>query len=191
MFARYCGRQVYVDNAVFSSERATGHRNRAIGHLMLNFDMVGNRLEETLELYFQQCSIMVTAHDLAVMGATLANGGVNPITGQRAFHSGVDISAQPGKPVKASAAGVVIRTEEYGGLGRAVHVAHGFGITTVYGHLSRLTVTPGQRLNRGDIVGLVGNTGRATGFHLHYEVQVNGEAVNPLTYMVDRATPAL
>jgi len=85
MFQRYCGREVFVDNSVFSSERATGHRNRAIAHLMLNFGMVEDRLEESLELYFQQCSIMVTCHDLAVMGATLANGGVNPVTGERAI----------------------------------------------------------------------------------------------------------
>ncbi|MBA4020700.1 MAG: glutaminase A [Pirellula sp.] len=85
MFSRYCGRPVYVDNTVFMSERATGHRNRAIGHLMLNFGMVRDRIEESLELYFQQCSMMVNCHDLAVMGATLANGGVNPVTGERAL----------------------------------------------------------------------------------------------------------
>jgi glutaminase len=87
MFRRYCGREVHVNNSVFTSERATGHRNRAIGHLMLNFGMVGDELDETLELYFQQCSIMVTCHDLAVMGATLAGGGVNPITGERALET--------------------------------------------------------------------------------------------------------
>jgi glutaminase len=87
MFCRYCGRDVYVDNGVFMSERATGHRNRAIGHLMRNFDMVGDRIEESLELYFQQCSMLVSAHDLAVMAATLANGGINPITGEQAIQS--------------------------------------------------------------------------------------------------------
>ena len=87
MFSRYCGRQVHVDNLVFTSERATGHRNRAIAHLMLNFDMVEDQTEETLELYFQQCSILVTCHDLAVMGATLAAGGVNPLTGERAIEA--------------------------------------------------------------------------------------------------------
>jgi glutaminase len=85
LFSRYCGREVHIDNTVFMSERMTGHRNRAIGHLMLNFGMVGERMEESLELYFQQCSLLVNCHDLAVMGATLANGGVNPITGQRAI----------------------------------------------------------------------------------------------------------
>jgi glutaminase len=84
-FGRFCGREVYVDNTVFMSERVTGHRNRAIAHLMRNFGMVGDRMEESLELYFQQCSILVTGHDLAIMGATLANGGVNPITGERAI----------------------------------------------------------------------------------------------------------
>jgi murein DD-endopeptidase MepM/ murein hydrolase activator NlpD len=155
--------------------------------LARTIDQVESQLNENLQL------ISATPSITPVRGIFTSNYGYrrDPITGQRAFHSGVDISAQPGKPVKSSAAGVVVRTEEYGGLGRAVHVAHGFGITTVYGHLARLTVTPGQRLNRGDIVGLVGNTGRATGFHLHYEVQVHGEAVDPLTYMVDRASPAL
>ena len=76
---------IYVDNSIFMSERMTGHRNRAIGHLMLNFGMVGPQIEESLELYFQQCSVLVNSRDLAVMGATLANGGVNPSTGQRAI----------------------------------------------------------------------------------------------------------
>ncbi len=88
MFSRYCGRDVFVDNAVFMSERMTGHRNRAMAHLMRNFGMMSERFEEALELYFQQCSILVTGHDLAVMGATLANGGVNPLTQQRAISAG-------------------------------------------------------------------------------------------------------
>jgi glutaminase len=85
MFSAYCGRPMYIDNSVFMSERMTGHRNRAIGHLMLNFGMVSDRIEESLELYFQQCSVLVTCRDLAVMGATLASGGVNPLTKQRAI----------------------------------------------------------------------------------------------------------
>jgi glutaminase len=84
-FERYTGRSLHIDNAIFMSERTTGHRNRAIAHLMLNFGMVSEQIADSLELYFQQCSIMVTAHDLAVMGATLANAGVNPVTKERAI----------------------------------------------------------------------------------------------------------
>ena len=85
MFGRFCGREVYIDNSVFMSERLTGHRNRAIGHLMLNFGMVSDQISDSLELYFQQCSVLVSCRDLAIMGATLANGGVNPLTGERAI----------------------------------------------------------------------------------------------------------
>ena len=86
-FGRYVGHDVQVDSSVFVSERITGHRNRAIAHLMLNFGMVGERVEESLELYFQQCAMLVSATDLAVMGATLAKGGTNPLTGEQAVSS--------------------------------------------------------------------------------------------------------
>jgi glutaminase len=85
MFGKYCGRDVYIDNSVFMSERMTGHRNRAIGHLMLNFGMVNDQIADSLEIYFQQCSALVNCRDLAIMGATLASGGVNPITKVRAI----------------------------------------------------------------------------------------------------------
>jgi glutaminase len=84
-FSRYTGRKMAADMSVFLSEKASGHRNRAIAHLMLNFGMLGDRVEEILELYFQQCSILVNAQDLATMAATLANRGVNPITGKEAL----------------------------------------------------------------------------------------------------------
>ncbi len=86
-FAAYIGHDIVADMAVFMSERTTGHRNRAIAHLMLNFGMIGPQVEEILDLYFQQCSILVTSRDLAVLAATLANGGVNPLTGARAISS--------------------------------------------------------------------------------------------------------
>ena len=85
MFRRYTGRVLDISVPIFLSEKATGHRNRAIAYLMLNFGMVSERIEETLELYFQQCSIMLNGRDLAMITATLANGGVNPITGERAI----------------------------------------------------------------------------------------------------------
>lgn len=84
-FARYTGRPMSADMAVFLSERTTGHRNRAIAHLLLNFEMLEPNVEETLDLYFQQCSIEVTTRDLATMAATLANQGINPVSGERAL----------------------------------------------------------------------------------------------------------
>jgi glutaminase len=85
MFKRYTGRTHDINVPVFLSEKATGNRNRAMAYLMLNFGMVSDRIEETLDLYFQQCSILINAKDLAMMAATLANGGVNPVTNERAI----------------------------------------------------------------------------------------------------------
>jgi glutaminase len=84
-FADLCGRPVQIDHSVYRSERATGHRNRAIGFLELNAGMIAEPIDEHLELYFEQCSILVSARDLAVMAATVANNGVNPLTGVRAI----------------------------------------------------------------------------------------------------------
>jgi glutaminase len=88
MFRRYIGRHdIFIDISVFMSERTTGHRNRAMAHLMHHFGMIDEKFDEALDLYFQQCSLMVTCRDLAVMAATLANNGVNPITKERAVDS--------------------------------------------------------------------------------------------------------
>lgn len=85
MFKRYTGREHDINVPVFLSEKATGYRNRAMAYLMLNFGMVSEKIDETLDLYFQQCSILVNAKDLAMMAATLANGGINPVTQERAL----------------------------------------------------------------------------------------------------------
>jgi glutaminase len=84
-FSTAAGRPLAIDQAVFESERRTGHRNRAIAHLLLNFGMVHDEAEAALDVYFRQCSILVTSHDLAMMGATLANMGLNPITRETVY----------------------------------------------------------------------------------------------------------
>ncbi len=86
-FEAYLGRRPTIDRAVWSSEHATGHRNRALAYLMLSMGIIQDRVEETLDLYFAQCSVKVTVMDLALIGATLANGGVQPLTGRRVLSS--------------------------------------------------------------------------------------------------------
>jgi murein DD-endopeptidase MepM/ murein hydrolase activator NlpD len=110
----------------------------------------------------------------------------DPITGRRTQHPAIDIAAPPGREVVASADGIVTRAGRIGGLGNAVYLSHGFGLTTRYGHMSKLEVRPGERVERGQVIGHVGSTGRSTGFHLHYEVHVDGEAMNPVGYLLDR-----
>ncbi len=110
----------------------------------------------------------------------------DPVTGQRALHRAIDISTSPGQPVKATADGVVLRARRNGRLGNSVDLSHGYGVMTRYGHLASYNVEPGQRVRRGDVIGFVGNTGRTTGFHLHYEVRLDGQPRNPLTYILDK-----
>ena len=105
---------------------------------------------------------------------------VDPFTGQPDFHAGLDISADKGTPVRATADGVVESAAYNGNYGNSILISHGFGIETRFGHLSGYAVGAGQKVKRGDIVGYVGSTGRATAPHLHYEILLNGSPINPL-----------
>jgi murein DD-endopeptidase MepM/ murein hydrolase activator NlpD len=110
----------------------------------------------------------------------------DPFTGSPDFHPGLDISADAGQPVFATADGRVEAAGRNGNYGNLVVVNHGFAITTKYGHLSRIVAQPGDAIQRGRILGYVGSTGRSTGSHLHYEVWVNGRLVNPLRLLARR-----
>jgi len=113
----------------------------------------------------------------------------DPFTKKRAFHNGLDIIAPRGREVRATGEGIVTRAMRTGALGNAVYVSHGYGITTRYGHLSRIAVKPGQTVARGDVIGYVGNSGRSTGNHLHYEVRVDGKPVDPRAYILNSIRP--
>lgn len=107
----------------------------------------------------------------------------DPINGEGAFHTGVDIDAPTGTPVRAAADGDVTGAEMGAGYGRAIELNHGHDVMTLYGHLSAIAVVPGQHVTRGQVIGYVGQTGRATGPHLHYEVRVHNVPVNPYKYL--------
>jgi len=112
-------------------------------------------------------------------------GRSDPFTGEPGTHTAVDISSAVGQPVRAPADGIVVKAEWANGYGNVVYLSHGYGYSTRYGHLSGYAVRPGQRVQRGDIIGYVGSTGRSTGPHLHYEVRVNNNPVNPLEYILN------
>jgi murein DD-endopeptidase MepM/ murein hydrolase activator NlpD len=109
----------------------------------------------------------------------------DPFTGERGAHNAVDISSAVGQPVRSPADGIVVKAEWANGYGNVIFVSHGYGYSTRYGHLSGFAAKPGQRVKRGDILGYVGSTGRSTGPHLHYEVRVNNNPVNPLEYILN------
>jgi len=109
----------------------------------------------------------------------------DPFTGKRTFHHGIDIATSQGNPICATADGTVIqsRTDKIGG--KTIKIKHMFGYVTIYCHLSKFLVKVGQKVKRGEIIGLVGSTGKARGHHVHYEVQLNGKEKNPYYYLLE------
>ncbi len=108
----------------------------------------------------------------------------SPWGGGQELHQGIDIANSPGTPVVATADGVVVQSGLSGGYGNLVQVDHGNGLATIYGHNSRLAVQPGQSVKKGQVIAYMGSTGRSTGPHLHYEIRMNGEAVDPIGFLV-------
>lgn len=109
----------------------------------------------------------------------------DPFNGRRARHNGIDIPGPLGTPIYATADGVIGRAQRLGGYGNYVEIDHGNAIQTRYGHLSVISVASGQRVRRGDVIGMMGSTGRSTGSHLHYEVRIAGAPVNPIPFVAD------
>ncbi|MCJ2125003.1 M23 family metallopeptidase [Methylobacterium sp. J-077] len=108
---------------------------------------------------------------------------LDPFTRGLALHTGLDLRAEYGEPARATAPGRVSAADYAGGYGNMVEIDHGHGVVTRFGHLARIAVRPGQRVAAGDVVGLVGSTGRSTGAHLHYETRIDGEPVDPQRFL--------
>jgi murein DD-endopeptidase MepM/ murein hydrolase activator NlpD len=121
-----------------------------------------------------------------IPGAPITSGfgpRVHPIYGDVRMHTGVDFGASYGTPIHAAADGVVVSAGPLGGYGNATVIDHGNGLATLYGHQSSISVAPGQRVSRGQVIGYVGCTGLCTGPHLHFEVRVRGTPVDPMQYL--------
>lgn len=109
----------------------------------------------------------------------------HPVLGGLRGHKGIDMASPSGTPIYATADGLVSKAEWYSSYGNFISIGHGGELETRYAHLSRIAVASGQRVRKGDLIGYVGSTGRSTGPHLHYEVRVAGQAVDPTPYMTE------
>lgn len=160
-----------------------GEESAAFEKRMDNLDASFDRLEQA---WGDRLRMLASTPSLAPVSGFFSDGygwRRDPIDGSREFHKGVDIVAPIGTPVRAAADGLVTAAGRMAGYGSMIHLAHGYGMATRYGHLSRVAVAPGQRVKRGDVIGFVGSTGRSTGPHLHYEVFRAGNQVDPRKYL--------
>jgi murein DD-endopeptidase MepM/ murein hydrolase activator NlpD len=147
----------------------------------------GSLAETAYSAPFAQPTVSVPSR-MPLEGASLTSGygmRTHPVLGGRRQHAGIDLAAPTGTPVYATADGVVGRADWYSSYGLYIAIEHGAAMQTRYAHLSRLAVAAGDNVKKGDLIGYVGSTGRSTGPHLHYEVRIDGQAVNPIPYMVE------
>jgi len=149
---------------------------------------VQDQLDKVEERLVDQGRVLASTPTIAPVLGLITDGfgrRKDPFTGRLAYHRGLDVSARRGTPIKAPADGIVVFAGRNGGLGRTVRISHDFGFTTVYGHLDDISVELGAEVHRGQEIGSLGNSGRSTGPHLHYEVHVDGVSKNPLYYILD------
>lgn len=169
--------------------------NESPGALAAKLDKVSaeaTRQEQSLQelqAYFQdQKSLLASVPSVwPVRGWVTSDFGsrLDPYTSERVMHAGLDIAGPHGKEVLAPSDGTVVFAGLEGGYGNVLVIDHGYGFKTRYGHLSSIRVKPGEKVKRGQSIALLGNTGRSTGPHLHYEVRVNGIAENPRKYILE------
>ncbi len=155
---------------------------RQINRLQVEIELRRQSQEDVRNLLNDQISISrATPQGWPTKGWITSYFGMrqSPFTGRRVMHEGLDIAANTGTPVYATADGIVARVGYSPGYGKTVVLDHGYGYRTIFGHNSKILVKSGQRIKRGDRVALVGNTGQSTGPHLHYELRMNGVPIDP------------
>ena len=172
--------------ATFATSYDLAALERRASLLMASMSEAADSLEQHRALLEATPSILPTAGWLS---SRFQNARVHPIHNEARPHEGVDIAADHGTPILAAAKGRVVRAGWVAGLGQMVEIDHGFGYVTKYGHASKLLVRVGQEVSRGQMIAQVGRTGIATGPHLHYEVHLNGQAVNPMNFVIPGVVP--
>ncbi|MDI6699389.1 MAG: M23 family metallopeptidase [Candidatus Saccharicenans sp.] len=151
-------------------------------------DAVEKNLNYMLHFFESQTAVLATTPTIwPTVGWVSSSFGprIDPFTGRNAFHAGLDIATNLNNPVVATADGVVIQVGFDKYKGNFVSVSHGNGFSTEYWHLNKYAVRSGQKVNRGQVIGYVGKTGKALGPHLHYEVHLNGKPINPIHYIIE------
>ncbi len=171
-----------------SSGEAPEATRQTLGRLHTLLGSLGRTLQGVREgVAYREALVAATPIMWPADGWISAGYGyrADPFTGERDFHPAVDISSRKGHPVYATATGRVISASRNGAYGNLVEIDHGFGLVTRYGHLNDFAVDVGATVLRGDVIGSVGATGRATGYHVHYEVWASGQTINPMRLLVD------
>jgi murein DD-endopeptidase MepM/ murein hydrolase activator NlpD len=177
-----------VGGAIGMESQAPVLAPRALAAIDESLTTLTRRSAQLEEFYRDQTLVLASTPSIwPVRGYLSAGFGnrIDPFTGQRDFHAGIDVSTPIGTRIFAPADGVVLSASVQGGYGNSMIIDHGYGVVTRYGHLDAYAVRPGQRVRRGDLIAFVGNTGRSTGPHLHYEVWVRDQAQNPIHFILD------
>ena len=158
-----------------------------LGLMDTKMTLLETRFDELENVFREKAEMLDSTPSILPTRGWISSGfkmRVDPFTKKRSWHNGIDISAREGTPVFAPARGVVTLKGYQGGFGNMLEISHGNGIETRYGHLLKFNVTKGQRVERGDLIAYVGNTGRSTAPHLHYEVHQDDKALNPMKFII-------
>jgi murein DD-endopeptidase MepM/ murein hydrolase activator NlpD len=159
--------------------------SRASGSQQDEFEALLRSLEDQQNLLASTPAIRPVSHGVKSWVTSKFGYRTSPFTGRREFHKAYDIAARPGTPILATADGIVTFAGQKGLLGNTIVVDHGHGMVTMYGHIDKLLKKRGEKVKRWETIALMGNTGRSTGPHVHYEVRLNGIPVNPEKYIIN------
>lgn len=191
--ARYVGVEPHGINAdgiggaeLFEDSELNEYISHDLGLLNARTQQLGARMDHLDGVFQEHRDRLDNTPTLLPTKGWISSGFTyrrDPFTNQRTWHNGIDVSSLSGTPIVAPANGVVSFRGHQGGFGKMLELTHGEGLVSRYAHLSRYNVSKGQRVKRGEVIGYVGNTGRSTAPHLHYEIHQDGKAVNPMNYI--------